>query len=247
MELEHLELKRLGNNEAVSYTMEWLVIIALFPNLQKALAKSHTPFKVAVQQAVDATTKIDLTGITANRKEKHLERGSNYLRFRGIIESGMQSNEVAERSAALKLVRTIRLHGWRMQSKPADKFSTSLTGLIGALKDPELVEAIALVGADKAYAALIASQVEFEKADALCIKARAENKKISPTKALKQVGVEFTKLATAIEGLLLTSDDPQLEDMVKQLNVLTQAKRATVRGKATRLENARKDMNAPKK
>lgn len=247
MELEHLELKKLGNNEAVSYTMEWLVIIALFPNLQKALAKSHTPFKVAVQLAVDATTKIDLTGITHNRKVKHLERGSCFLWLRGIVDAAKQSNDPAKRNAALMVIRIIRLHGWRMQSKPADKFSTALTGLLGALKEPSVLEALTLLEADKAYAALIASQVEFEKADALCIKARAENKKISPTKALKQVGVEYTKIVTAIEGLLLTSEDPQLEDMVKQLNVLTQAKRATVRGKATRLENARKDMNAPKK
>lgn len=203
-----------------------------------------TPFGAAVTLVTSSAVKVDISGLILSKNEKNKMRSGCYLYFRGVVNSALKSPDMAERQAATLLVSTLKLHGWRMQALPPDKFSNKLKAIITAFLAPDLKAAIATIGADKALAKLVAAHQQYEAADKLCVDARAAHSEVSPTVAMKRVYDEYGRLITAIEGLILTSDDPQVKDLVARLNVLTEAKRQTIKAKATRAENAKKEAMA---
>jgi hypothetical protein len=240
-ELTHLELRKLTNDEAITYASEVQTTIHLFPTLEKSLEKVVTPFGAAVILATSSAVKVDISGLVLSKKERNKVRGDCYLFFRGIVNSAVRSSDVAERQAATLLVSTLKLHDWRMQALPADKFSSKLNATIKAFDSPNLKAAIATIGADKAFAKLVAAHQQYEAADKQCTDARAAHNEVSTSEAIKRVNDEYVKVLLAIDGLILTSDDPLVKDLVARLNVLTEAKKQTIKAKATRAENVKKE------
>jgi len=209
--------------------------------LEKTLEKVVTPFAAAVALATSSAVKVDLSNLILSKNEKNKIRADCYLYFRGIVSSAVRSSDAAERQAANLLVSTLKLHDWRMQALPADKFSSKLNATITAFESPNLKAAIATIGADKAFAKLVAAHQQYDAAEKQCTEAKAALNEVSPSEAMKLVYDEYGKLNTAIEGLILTSDDPQVKELVARLNVLTEAKKQTIKAKATRAENAKKE------
>lgn len=241
LELLHLDLHKLSNDETITFSAEVCSTIDLFPTLAATIGRVYNPYKSVVTMAVGSTSKVDTSHLTGMRQTKNDLRASGYLFFRGIIESAKQSTDEVEQQAATLLIACIKKHEWRMQALAPDKFSSKLNGLINALAEPSLKAALVTVGADKALAKLVVANQQFEIADQQCIDAKVEHNELSPTKAVKLVGDEFSKLKTAIDALILTSDDPQVVDMVTRLNVITEVKIQTIKAKATRIENAKKE------
>lgn len=239
--LTHLELRKLTNDEAITYVTEVHDTIHLFPTLEKSMEKVVTPFGGAVALATSSAVKVDVSNLIASRNDKNRIRCGCYLLFKGIVGSSVRSTDAAEKQAATLIVSTLKLHDWKMQALPPDKFSSKLNATITALESPNLKAAIATIGADKAFAKLVAAHQQYDAADKLCTDARAAHNEVSPSEAVKLVNDEFVKLFAAIEGLILTSDDPQVKDLVARLNVLTEAKKQTIKAKATRAENAKKE------
>ena len=240
-EFTHLDLRKLTNDEAITYVSEMRSIILLYPTLEKTLEKVVTPFAAAVALATSSAVKVDLSNLILSKNEKNKIRADSYLYFRGIVSSAVRSSDAAERQAANLLVSTLKLHDWRMQALPADKFSSKLNATITAFESPNLKAAIATIGADKAFAKLVAAHQQYDAAEKQCTEAKAALNEVSPSEAMKLVYDEYGKLNTAIEGLILTSDDPQVKELVARLNVLTEAKKQTIKAKATRAENAKKE------
>lgn len=240
-EFTHLDLRKLTNDEAITYASEMRSTIHLFSALEKSMERVVTPFGAAVTLATTSAVKVDISGLILSKNEQNKVRSGCYLYFKGIVSSALKSPDVAERQAASLLVSTLKLHNWRMQALPADKFSSKLNAAIKALDSPNLKAAVATIGADKALAKLVAAHQQYEVAEKQCVDARAAHSEVSPTEAMKQVYDGYGKLITAIEGLIVTSDDPQVKDLVARLNVLTEAKRQTLKAKATRAENAKKE------
>lgn len=244
-ELVHLEIRKLTNDEAITYSSEVCTTLHLFPALEKSLEKVAAPFGAAVTLATSASVKVDVSGLIAARKEKNKVRCSSFLYFRGILSSALKSPDAAEREAASLLVSTLKLHDWKMQALPADKFSSKLNAIITAFEAPGLKAAMATSGADKAFAKMVAAHQQYEAAEKQRIDAKAAHSEVSPTEAMKHVYEWYSKLITVIEGIILTSEDPQLKDLVVLLNVLTEAKRQTIKAKATRAKNAKKGTGKP--
>jgi len=240
-ELAHLDLRKLTNDEAITYTSEVCETIHLFPTLEKSMEKVALSFGGSVALAASSAVKVDVSNLVSSKNEKNKIRGDSYLFFRGIVSSAVRSSDLAEQQAANLLVSTLKLHDWTMQSLPADKFSSKLKAIIKALESPNLKAALVTVGADKAFAKLVAAHLQYDAAEKLCIDARAEHNEVSPSEAIKLVYDEYSKMNTAINGLMLTSDDPLIKDMVARLNVITEAKIQTIKAKATRAENAKKE------
>ena len=240
-EFTHLDLRKLTNDEAITYVSEMRSTILLYPTLEKTLEKVVTPFAAAVALATSSAVKVDLSNLILSKNEKNKIRADCYLYFRGIVSSAVRSSDAAERQAANLLVSTLKLHDWRMQALPADKFSSKLNATITAFESPNLKAAIATIGADKAFAKLVAAHQQYDAAEKQCTEAKAALNEVSPSEAMKLVYDEYGKLNTAIEGLILTSDDPQVKELVARLNVLTEAKKQTIKAKATRAENAKKE------
>lgn len=240
-ELAHLDLRKLTNDEAITYTSEVSDTIHLFPTLEKSMEKVALSFGSAVTLAVSSAVKVDISNLVSSKNEKNKIRCDCYISFKGIVNSAVRSFDMAERQAANLLASTLKLHGWRMQALPADKFSSKLNATIKALDSPNLKAALVTIGADKAFAKLVAAHLQYDAADKLCVEARAVHNEVSPSEAIKLVYDEYGKLNAAISGLLLTSDDPLIKDMVARLNVLTEAKKQTIKAKATRAENAKKE------
>jgi hypothetical protein len=241
LDLLRLELRRLTNDEALTYTSDFYGTIHTFPTVEKSLERVATPFKNAIDFAINTSTKVDIPKLTLTRNDKNSIRASCFLYLRGIISSAKQSPDEAEKQIALNLIRILKLHDWRMQALPADKFSSKLNATITAFESPNLKAAIATIGADKAFAKLVAAHQQYDAAEKQCTEAKAALNEVSPSEAMKLVYDEYGKLNTAIEGLILTSDDPQVKELVARLNVLTEAKKQTIKAKATRAENAKKE------
>ena len=240
-ELAHLDLRKLTNDEAITYTSEVCETIHLFPTLEKSMEKVALSFGGSVALAASSAVKVDVSNLVSSKNEKNKIRGDSYLFFRGIVSSAVRSSDLAVQQAANLLVSTLKLHDWTMQSLPADKFSSKLKAVIKALESPNLKAALVTVGADKAFAKLVAAHLQYDSAEKLCIDARAEHNEVSPSEAIKLVYDEYGKMNAAINGLMLTSDDPLIKDMVARLNVITEAKIQTIKAKATRAENAKKE------
>jgi phosphohistidine phosphatase SixA len=240
-ELSHLDLRKLTNDEAITYTSEVCETIHLFPTLEKSMEKVALSFGSAVTLAVGSAVKVDISNLVSSKNEKNKIRGDSYLFFRGIVSSAVRSSDLAEQQAANLLVSTLKLHDWTMQSLPADKFSSKLKAIIKALESPNLKAALVTIGADKAFAKLVAAHLQYDAAEKLCVDARAVHNEVSPSEAIRLVYDEYSKMNAAINGLILTSDDPLIKDMVARLNVLTEAKIQTIKAKATRAENAKKE------
>ena len=240
LDLLRLELRRLTNDEALTYTSEFYGTVHSFPTVEKSLEKVATPFKNAISYAITTSTKVDIPKLTLIRNNKNSIRASCYLFFRGIISSATQSPDEAEKQLALNLVRVLKLHDWKMQALLADKFTAKLKAIFKAFEDPTLKSGLVDIGADRALAKLLLAHQEYELAEKVCTDAKADLEEVSTSKALRVVAEEYSKIVNAIEGLILTSDDPQVMVMVERLNVITEAKRQTLKAKATRAEKARK-------
>ena len=241
LDLLRLELRRLTNDEALTYTSDFYGTIHTFPTVEKSLERVATPFKNAINFAINTSTKVDIPKLTLTRNDKNSIRASCFLYLRGIISSAKQSPDEAEKQIALNLIRILKLHDWKMQALPADKFTAKLKAIFNAFEEPTLKSALATIGADKALAKLLLAHQDYEAAEKACKEARASLQETSTSKALRAVAEEYSKVVNAIEGLILTSDDPQIKDMVERLNVITEAKRQTIKAKATRAENAKKE------
>lgn len=244
LELLRLELRRLTNDEALTYTSEFYGTVHSFPTVEKSLEKVTIPFKNAISFAATTSTKVDISKLTLIRNDKNSVRASCYLFFRGVISSATQSPDEAEKQIALDLVRILKLHDWKMQALPPDKFTAKLKAIFNAFEDPTCKSGLAAIGADRALAKLLLAHQGYEVAEKACTDAKAGLQEQSTSKALKAVAEEYSKIINAIEGLILTSDDPQVVVMVERLNVVTEAKRQTIKAKATRAENAKKEAEA---
>lgn len=85
LDLLRLELRRLTNDEALTYTSEFYGTVHSFPTVEKSLEKVATPFKNAINYAITTSTKVDIPKLTLIRNNKNSIRASCYLFFRGII------------------------------------------------------------------------------------------------------------------------------------------------------------------
>lgn len=244
--LVHLEFRKLTNDETMTYVTEFTSIIHQFPTLEKSVEKVIVPLSQSLEVAANSSVKVDISNLLEKRREKNSVRASSYLAFRGIIESESQSSDMSEKAASQLLIKTIKLNEWRMQALAPDKFTARLTALLTALSDEKLKAAVALVGADKALARLVEANKLYGEADNACTLAKANLNDVSTSQALKAVHDYFSQLLTAIDGLLVTAEDPLLRGMVEQLNVLTEAKKQTLKSRATRAANEKKGKtNAP--
>ena len=242
MELLKLDQHRLTNGESITYSVDIRNVIESYPTLKALLTKVYTPFSSAIDLAVQSSSKVDTTLYSSLRAERHSIRKKDFLHFRGVAESALKSSDTVERQQAILVVNTIKLHGWRMQTLPPDKLSATLQGLFNALEAENLKEAVGGIGAGKALTNLKAANVKFLEADKQRIEVWAEEQNdICTSKALKVVVDAASNLFTAIDGLLLTSDEPLLLDMVEKMNVITEVKQQTLKAKATRAENAKKE------
>lgn len=245
MELQHLELRRLSNGESITYLNDFMGVISYYPSIKALAEPVVTPFANAIAVAVKSSTKVNTSGYTDDRKHANLLRSNGFLHFRGIVESALQSVDRAESAASALVVGAIRVHGWKMQGQSPDKFTASLNALFGALDTPEMKAALATLHADKALANLVTLNTQFEQVDKLRNSVLAEQTDPSTTAALREAQVWYNKTVTVIEGLMLTSNEPKIAEMVDRLNVITEAKLQTIRSRATRSENSKKDSDQP--
>lgn len=241
MKIERVDIYRLTNGETITYSVDLRSVIESYPTLKATLNKVYTPFQYAIEQTAKASKKVDNSSYNTIRTGLNTSRSQEFLHFRGIAESAQKSSDGQERQQAQLVVKTIKLHGWKMQALPPDKFSAQLNSLLSSLEDDNLKDAIAGIGGVKALTNLRAGHAKFLDADKQRMEVWAELGETSTSKALKAVVDAIINLFTAIEGLLLTSDDPLLLEMVEKMNVITEAKQQTLKAKATRAENAKKE------
>lgn len=241
MKILKVDCYRLTNGETITYSVDTRNVIDTYPAQKAALIKVYTPFQYAIEQTIQSSKKVDNSSYSTTRTELNTLRSHDFLHFRGIAESGLKSSDLLERQQARLVANTIKLHGWKMQALPPDKFSAQLNSLLSSLEAENLVAAITGIGAGKALANLKGGHARFLEADRQRMEVWADLSDTSTTKALKAVIEAIINLFTAIEGLLLTSDDPLLIEMVEKLNVITEAKQQTLKAKTTRAENAKKE------
>lgn len=240
-QLMYLELRRLSNGEAVTYISDVVRIIEQNTFASVSLNTVIGKLKGSLEQAKQGVPKFNMVALTESCTCANSFRQNSFLIFKGIVESALKSSNVEERSAGCLLVGAIRAHGWEMQSLPADKFSASLNALFTVLDDAIHGTAVNVVNADKALVSVKETHQKFEDLDKQRNVILTERNIISVSKALKYVAEDYQNVFKALEGLLLTSTDASLNDTIQKLNVLTDAKLQTIRSRATKPENLKKD------
>ncbi|WP_320054319.1 DUF6261 family protein [uncultured Acetobacteroides sp.] len=241
MELLKLDYHRLTNGESITYFVDLRSTVEGYPTIKTLLGKVYAPFSDAIDLTIQASSKVDSTLYSTARADLNTIRRKAFLHFKGGAESALKSSDPQECQHAQLVVNTIKLHGWRMQALPPDKFSANLQSLLNVLETEKLKAAIAGIGIGKALANLKGANAKFLDSDRQRISAWAEQNDVSTSTALRHVAETTSNLFAVIGGLLLTSDEPLLKEMVEKMNVITVGKQQTLKAKATRAENAKKE------
>lgn len=225
-------------NEFIGYCNEIKTYLASIEMEGLQLNTSVGKLNLKQEEALAASNRSRSSQFTHWLHELDHRRDESFVAFRNLMEANTHRKDEALVTAADKMCRIIRGHGWSLQVKGVKVQSAKMASLIKELELDENKAVIATLSADAWYQDMVDDNAAYNKLNEERAKAKGNQVDYDTEEVYKALRVACEELCDAIEVLNRISPNAKYVEMANFINGCTQKYMTAARSRQTKSEKA---------
>lgn len=233
--MSDLNLRLLNGSETNDFVLKFRTLCApdqFNDSVLKTLAEQVEELHNKFAQGFERESKDPLTEELANAD---MQRDRLFNGFKGYVSSLQNSDNSDKATAANKIEKLIRKHGWDAYKMSYSEETTAITNLLKELLDDYSAE-VEILNAAEWINPLDAAQKLFDKLQINRIEKGAED--VPTLSKYRQVLTQAIKrMITTLESFVLATEDAHLIGILRKVNELVDTTMTIAHANATRKKN----------
>lgn len=225
-------------NELLGYGNEIKTYLASIDMEGLQLNVPVEKLNLKLEEALAAANRSRSSVFTNWLYERDHRRDESFVAFRNLMEAGTHRKDEALATAADKLCRIIRGHGWTLYAGGQKVQSAKMASLLKELELDENKALIATLSADAWYKDMVDDNAAFNQMSEERARAKGNRVNYNTVEVYKNLRFACQELCDAIEVLNRISPNEKYVEMANFINGCTQKYMKAARARQTKSENA---------
>ncbi|MGZ2371726.1 DUF6261 family protein [Ancylomarina sp. YFZ004] len=225
-------------NEFIGYCNEIKTYLASIEMEGLQLGTTVEKLNLKQEKALAASNRTRSSQYTNWLHKKDHRRDESFVAFRKLMEASTHRKDDTLATAADKICRTIRAHGWSLHAKGVKVQSAKMASLLKELELDENKALIATLSADTWYKDMVDDNAAYNQLNEDRAKAQLSKLDYDTEEVYKDLRLACEELFDSIEVLNRISPNEKYVEIANFINGSTQKYMTAARARQTKNENA---------